>query len=412
MSSVPRNRSRSYGPANPPGETTLEYNIGGTTTFFATYPGGSGGRGSETMLDGLTVDGTARSPITLQHMKYAAKCQRINGSYSIGSYRKSIYGFKDHISYGLGANFNKVNMSDGWMNPAAFDNHIIKSLQVNHQEIDIPLFLFELKDFPRMLRQLGRVLKKDISPKDVPGGYLAYQFGWTPLINDVIALFGLADSMKNRFDYLLKISQGEGKRIKRNLYSYDNVATSNPAWFDQIIQAQTETTTKRRVWFTCRIGDVDNTIVDDLLLLHRRARSGNVEASGDLHRRMLGIRADRNKFKTLWDALPWSWLIDYFASIGDFIEAQTAQLPFTPRDVCVMRKTEYEIVFKETGRYLHPSYNYSSGELTDGWYRTTYQERYPRPNLRPRVLFTPILSGRQTSILGALALAGPLKISR
>lgn len=355
------------------------------------------------MLDSTAYD-SRREPSTLRHWRYSGRVPRIVKAIVYGPYGTSWTPWSQRWYYD---NVPLVYLNNTypvmpWNSASAYDNAIIKSLQVDHQELDLPLFLFELRDFPRMLRDLGRVLKGDFAPSTVPGGYLAYKFGWAPLVSDLMSLLSLAGSFENRINYLLRIQNGVGKRISRKLHTEERVEKGPSAWYNDVVKYQKVSDIKTTVWFTCRIGDLDDDVIESLLVLYRRARSGDGNAQQTVAKALTGLRVNREKISTVWNAIPWSWLIDYFISIGDFIEAYNAVLPFKPRDVCLMYKTEaltqYELI--EKGYYLNRIY--TELEYFPGECKYLQQERYPRDALRPRVRLTPFLTGGQMSILGAL----------
>jgi hypothetical protein len=40
-----------------------------------------------------------------------------------------------------------------------------------------------------------------------------------------------------------------------------------------------------------------------------------------------------------WEVLPWSWLIDWFTNIGDFMLQNSNTIPASLAECCIMRKT-------------------------------------------------------------------------
>ena len=85
--------------------------------------------------------------------------------------------------------------------------------------VDVPLFLFEFKDFPGMLKNAGDILSgirnisKGINPKHANDGFLAYQFGWAPLFSDLRKLLNFAKEFEKRQNFLKQ--NGGGKKIRR-----------------------------------------------------------------------------------------------------------------------------------------------------------------------------------------------------
>jgi hypothetical protein len=108
---------------------------------------------------------------------------------------------------------------------------------------------------------------------------------------------------------------------------------------------------------------------------------------------------------TVWDAIPWSWLIDYFVNVGDFLEATQGWLNLDVTRLNVMAKTQRRtrfIVLREVSTLS------VSGALWVSTRRQRLASVDPTPSLSP----TPFLSGKQMSILGALVTATALRKAR
>lgn len=114
---------------------------------------------------------------------------------------------------------------------------------------------------------------------------------------------------------------------------------------------------------------------------------------------------------TAWELMPWSWFVDWFGHVGEFIAATNNTLGCDVSSICLMRTTtsrsEYAIKVK-------PDWVSVIGEGSEF---ESYKGRYPvEPwliQVAPPMFFLPILTGRQWSILGALAvLRAPVKVPR
>ena len=115
---------------------------------------------------------------------------------------------------------------------------------------------------------------------------------------------------------------------------------------------------------------------------------------------MLGLNA-ANVTLNIWNALPWSWLIDYFANVSDYLGANQIGRSAVASRACIMthRRINYThgAVIGKPGKL--------SGQLTlsPG---SVLSEQKTRTIVSPPVLPTiqiPALSGHQLSILGSLA---------
>lgn len=180
-------------------------------------------------------------------------------------------------------------------------------------QVSGPTFLGEARETLRMLRSPAKGLRdlskswldtlakrKKANPKgwvkDISSAWLEHSFGWTPLLHDI------EDGMKawNRLHDLERVMPFSGYGIE---------------------------TTDRGVTYTSNSGLLTYTIIrhvrQDISTRIVKYR-GFVKATAKM-----GPRAQLELFgftpseflPTAWELLPWSFLIDYFANIGDIISA-------------------------------------------------------------------------------------------
>lgn len=272
----------------------------------------------------------------------------------------------------------------------------LANLNPNAPVVDIPLFIFEFKDFPAMLKNLGNILGKRMHPKDVPEGWLAFSFGWKPLVSDLLSLFDFTEQMEKRIAYLKRLEHGG--RVRRSLgggvvqhsiipdgykLGFSVPVGSNPPGF----YADIEILETQRVWFTA------NAKLLDPLPEAAELRS----LTRDI---ILGLSVNPS---TVWNMIPWSWLIDYFANIGDIMLAYRGGIRFATTRMCVMCTSKIESKLSN-GRFHGNAAIYTGGNLD-----MTVKQRSVFINPRPTLTWDPILSGTQMLNLGALLTAGALR---
>lgn len=260
--------------------------------------------------------------------------------------------------------------------------------------VDLPLFLFEFKDFPAMLRHAGRVLSfrggGKAKPEDGPGAILAYQFGWAPLVSDVLSLFNLAKSIDDRMRYLRNLEKGS--RVRRSLgkheiprlgdpISYSTFALNTGSFAYRADVATKETT---KVWYTANAKLLEPLPEDfgELRVLSAKIVTG------------LTFRP-----WSVWDYLPWTWLIDYFLNIGDLLEARGALCSLRVTRLCLMSTTE--VIRSHSNVRTAPGLSALAPT-----FRTVVKRRSAHLNPTPRPAFVPFLTGSQMLNLGALLTAG------
>jgi hypothetical protein len=251
-------------------------------------------------------------------------------------------------------------------------------------KVDLPVFFFEFKDMPRMLRDLGRVLKGQVAPGDVPGGFLSYHFGWGPLIRDTVDLLGIGDSINNRIKYFQDTV--DGSQASRKV----GKAKDNSTWETTLVTGLpvvVRRTDTERIWTSARVKLEDDFPRDDVRWEAIKATLG-LNLSG----------------ATLWEALPWSWLLDYFGNIGDIMEARRGYSRWSFSDMFIMcTSSRVEKLSRAAGA--------DPGLTLDGGARSCVikQRTYVGANPNLSLSFKPILTRQQMTVLGSLALAAPLR---
>jgi hypothetical protein len=289
--------------------------------------------------------------------------------------------------------FNPANRTQSTYAPtcagpnwALWKTKALANMNPNKPVVDLPLFLFEFKDFPRMLRDLGRILlKKRPKVADIPGQYLAYSFGWAPLIADLMELFDLSKAIEDRKAYLLRLERGT--KLRRTLesgtlsdvWTSNGFGTSGITWDTRLIET-------RKVWFTANAK----------LLTPLPAADRLQGLSQDL---VLGLRISP---ATFWNMIPWSWLIDYFVNVGTFMEAQQGQVKTSCTRMNIMADSKIS-------NELHNARPNASQTHSGGLMYSTQRLRQIYSNPTPTLSFEPFLTNRELGNLGALITAKALK---
>lgn len=275
---------------------------------------------------------------------------------------------------------------------ASLTTRALANLNPSNPRVDIPLFLFELKDLPRMIRQLGDVLKGKYKPSDVPGGHLAYVFGWAPLFSDLAKFIGLSKMLDDHFRHLKKMEAGE--KFKRSLgeLNISNSKTSDYAITyvlpKPLVVGENWVKEDHKAWFSAKAQ------------LNATLPGGFEEQRWLAARAALGLNVSA---ATIWNAIPWSWLIDYFVNIGTFLDAHRGYIPWTVKSLCLMRtKTAVSQV-------KNLSCNYAFVHNSGGVLTTITKLRTVVANPTPKISFKPILTDGQSAILASLVTASALR---
>ncbi len=249
----------------------------------------------------------------------------------------------------------------------------------------LPVFFLELREIPDMIRFVGRVL---LNPKkwgpSAPGRvHLAVQFGWLPLIRDLITISGLQKSVDRRRKEFDRLYSGNGLKRRIGLGAGAEVVSYGKFLNFGTYRNFNALLTENRSYRAWAVVNWRPTNPSSL-----------PPSDAALMRRMTGLTASHIT-EAVWEALPWSWLIDWFTNVGSVIKAGN-RADARPNGGCVM--VQY------TSTATHPSYTQFNDLLTAGKLTTRWNTRAP---LGASVLTAklPILTASQVSILGALASA-------
>lgn len=273
-------------------------------------------------------------------------------------------------------------------------------------DFSLPNFLFELKDVPGMLKHAGR-RARDLSKslghppvRQVPSlmrrekrlaeDWLNYNFGWVPFFSDLSEIAGLADNLAKTHNMLRKATERSGYiSRKAELGSELHMDTQPNFHYESFVlspwYATATTATETKQWAVTKWKSEPypyKSISDDK---SRRALR-------------LALGADLS-FENVWNALPWSWLVDYFTDLSDIINIRSNRFGIGYDSTCLM--THVKAI-----RVVHPKpdpQGYRKAGPSAGLHETKKREVLSLSNLPSSGLS--LLSGRQLGNLAALSVA-------
>lgn len=215
-------------------------------------------------------------------------------------------------------------------NLAGYGPTAVSRTAPTNPNINLAVSLAELvrEGLPRVLR-----LSEKVNPANFTGGnYLGYQFGLAPILSELKSLIRILQTSNA---LIAQYNRDSGRHVRRRavllntvtstsanynvgLLGGDSIAlkfaktpSSDPYGFGGIRPPATLTTTlSERVWFSGAYQYAAPRISETGLTDFARRAD-----------KLLGLRLD---LETLWNLAPWSWLIDWFATIGDAINVADA----------------------------------------------------------------------------------------
>lgn len=333
------------------------------------------------------------NPLTLYYADY--KPCLMSGDNGLTGVNHKVFSSFPTASYSTGNVMAEAAKSFSWdLTASEILTKIVAQTNPSKPHIQLPVFFAELRDIPGLLKQTGQVLNRFYRsgrkwrPKlsEAANVNLAIQFGWAPLISDLNKMVGVSNAVEKRLEELRRLQEGNhGLRRKRSFsnktkdWKQSNVPFNS---YGATVRVNLEIHEEIEQWGTCRWYP-----------------SGNLpERGSDAERKMmtryaLGLDPSQ-QIQNLWDAMPWSWLADYFGTVGDFIAANNNSLAYS-RSACAMSHGKRRITIKPI---TYPTWM----EVSEG---SLVIERKVRrvggPSLSASL---PILSNKQLSILGSLAI--------
>lgn len=171
--------------------------------------------------------------------------------------------------------------------------------------------------------------------------YLNYRFGWKQFHQDLKTLASITKDLERRIRMFKALTKDGHFHVKQFLRKESGTI---PEYIGVHHSAYGITATgpyssswNTKIWgsFTWRVtGELD--IPVDELGMFNKALSVILDLESiDKH--------------TAWNLVPFSWLVDYFLSVGSYLQSQQARYVLQPVDVCIMRHYVHEARATVTG---------------------------------------------------------------
>nr|UJQ85842.1 MAG: putative maturation protein [Leviviridae sp.] len=219
----------------------------------------------------------------------------------------------------------------------------------SREEVSIPNFIYELKDLPGMirnLRNLGPLLRNmkhrnSAALSGIASQHLGFEFGWKPLLSDIANLLQFNAQVDRRIQELNRLYSRGGLKRRLNLFDGSASDVSNvvaDSSLGTFIRVRKSRVTRVRSWGTIRW--LPTAVPKDI----GRQDLGRVARKlvhGIQHRGVDAVQA--------WNALPFSWLADWFGNFGEYLEAHRNVIPAAPSGPCnIMTLSETYVLWERT----------------------------------------------------------------
>ena len=289
--------------------------------------------------------------------------------------------------------------SFGDVNKAIADSHPVSP------PVSIPNFLYELKDLPGMIRHaisrasaledaakstsgrngLASVAKYMENPKNPAEDWLNFHFGWSPLIGDLFALTGVARYLQQRLRWLNTKAQRISR--ERQLGEFSSTTSVVNAAYDSNLGIYCNYTeyNKSRSWV---VSHWKHSPVVSKALLENQFLTAMIAAGFDA------------PISSIWNAVPFTWLTDWFVDIGSIITIRENRSGITFLNASMMTQRDRTLV-------LHP-------KVPSGWpFKTNVMQcEAVHKNRVPVAPSTPTVGGTNILQPQHLATLASLKVTR
>jgi hypothetical protein len=282
-------------------------------------------------------------------------------------------------------------------NPAAGLGQFLVELR---QLPNLPKFVVSAFKSPRKATTLSGLRENLFNFKQLGSEYLNVEFGWKPFLNDLRKLFDFQQGLAKQLEQLRRdngkvvrrrgtITKAESSSVSQDTGTIGLYPALATQFYDSssglVHRRSLTTTTFSRYWFS---GAFRYWIPD----------IGSDQWTSRAKRALLGVNPSPS---LLWEVLPWSWLVDWFSSVGDSINNMSSN---AAENLVILYG--YSMGTSSTVEHAEASSRLvNAGWVSSSQTRTSYVKRRVKASPFGFGISLPDLSVRQLAILSALGLS-------
>ncbi|DAD50157.1 maturation protein [ssRNA phage Gephyllon.1_20] len=202
----------------------------------------------------------------------------------------------------------------------------------NRPNLDLPVFIKELADFPKMIKTLAKLGSKKFGRRpirDIAEQHLNNEFGVKLFLADLRRMLNFVDLTEKKFQQLktMRDNGSYGTTRHHSVWGDKSDGGDFTAYASSLYgegnQLLVKYSCRRHKWLSTRwVPTGDFTSLTDEQL---RNRANRIVYGTDI------------SFATIWEGMPWSWLIDWFSNTGDLVQQWRNTVPLFPVDTCAMQ---------------------------------------------------------------------------
>jgi hypothetical protein len=247
--------------------------------------------------------------------------------------------------------------------------------------VDVPVELLQIGELFHLIQKRSQDLIREFGREN-----LRYQFGIKPVVEDVVKMFNFQDQVDRRVKEVERLKTQKG--LRRTVTVGMGSLASDVLWTQQsngmFLSTRARGNTVRTKRVHCRW-----TPTADLSKMYTPTEMRRL-----IQRCVLGLTID---FSTVWELIPWSWLIDWGTNVGSYLSASRNIIPASLTTCVVMThtRTEWSAPGLSGTKNTKPYSLEPIQIIREGKTRTTVS-----PSVTAQF---PFLSGNQLGILASLA---------
>lgn len=235
----------------------------------------------------------------------------------------------ENIPMSIGLSMANAAPVGGWASIEKSDTEYVAKLLARSNpfsyEVSVPVMIFELLEIGSLLSVAG-------ANALASGGkaWLSNEFGIQPFMSDIRKLHDITKTIERKISDLNSLIRRGGLRTKVFLdkHSVTDPMVEYTGWstWQKVFYVRAQRTYTSKVWGTCRwrpklTSEID---IDKLVSVNNAIKV------------VLDLKTP--DWSTIWEMIPFSWLVDYFLNVGDTLQALERSTLVEPYDICIMRQ--------------------------------------------------------------------------
>lgn len=236
--------------------------------------------------------------------------------------------------------------------------------------VSIPIMISELVEASTLLS-----LATNNFASLVGSAYLNNEFGIETFMSDVKSLSEIISTIESKLKELNSLIKVGGLRRRKFLKSKTIAFTDKPevGWsgYSKNFEYKHVITFRTKVWGSVRWRP----------RLDQQINYDKLTSVNNAIRIVLDLKSP--DWSTIWEMIPFSWLVDYFVDFGDVLQAIEKSDVVEPYDICIMRHRTIEsrMVGLPSNVYNNADwYPYRSYQSVTGRHKFDFKLRYVAPD--------------------------------